>query len=294
LFPQTTHTTTTTTTTNNNNNNKYKYKYKYKNSNIVCSSSALSPIFSPRIEKNNCNNNSNNDIFQDIISKLSSVPLLSGSTATTTYGNSSTTAIDSLVPLGSEVYDDIDEGIAQAFDECGDGNEWPLSTQDANANNDVSFESDCEDNDWWTKGTSRIVCEGYADCVLEPERFQMEAAQVLFSKEKQQPQQPQHQQTRQQQLQLQQAQAQAQAQQAAHHHHHFLLQQQQMMMQQQGNTHHLPRRLHVLQRRTSIPVPHQHQHQHQQQHHHTIGGRGHPVYATSRPMSGVQRYHLHN
>ena len=67
----------------------------------------------------------------------------------------------------SEGSDEIDEGIAEAF--VGDGNE--------NKWDNVTFESDCEeDEEDWTKG---ITYEGKTDCVLEPEKFQIEVQSLL-------------------------------------------------------------------------------------------------------------------
>jgi len=134
--------------------------------------------------------------------------------------------------------DDIDEGIAQAFDGSGNGdvdagdtdnNRWPLPPSQ------VTFESDFEDDrdddnvdDDWTKG---IVYEGNADCVLEPELFQYQLEVQEFRSPKQlqlQVQvQQQHQSPHQQQVQVQAATAQQQ------YHQHFMQQQQQQMMMQQ-------------------------------------------------------------
>lgn len=93
------------------------------------------------------------------------------------------------VSLGrsSEVSGEIDEGIAEAFEEYGNDDKWA----------DVSFESDREeDEEDWTKG---ITYEGKSDCVLEPEKFQIEVQSLLSSDKHEQrlrlqkQQMPQHQ-----------------------------------------------------------------------------------------------------
>lgn len=79
------------------------------------------------------------------------------------------TSMSGDVSLGraSEVSDEIDEGIAEAFGEDGIESKWA----------DATFESDCEeDEEDWTKG---ITYEGKTDCVLEPEKFQIEVQSLL-------------------------------------------------------------------------------------------------------------------
>ncbi len=117
------------------------------------------------------------------------------------------------VSLGrsSEVSDEIDEGIAEAFGEDGDENKW----------HNVTFESDCEeDEEDWTKG---ITYEGKTDCVLEPEKFQIQV-QSLLSDQK-------HEQV----LRLQKQQA--------LHGPNFIQQPQLMYQQHQVNTKQIPRRM---------------------------------------------------
>lgn len=80
---------------------------------------------------------------------------------------------DSSLGLASEVSDEIDEGIAEAFSDHGNKNGWTDVTFDSDIEDDVG---DKEDQDDWAKG---IVYEGKTDCVLEPEKFQIEVQSLL-------------------------------------------------------------------------------------------------------------------
>ena len=75
---------------------------------------------------------------------------------------------DSSLGRSSEVSDEIDEGIAEAF-----------------AYNTWTFDSDCEveEEDDWTKG---ITYQGKSDCVLEPDKFQIEEQRILSAMQQQQ------------------------------------------------------------------------------------------------------------
>ena len=79
----------------------------------------------------------------------------------------------------SEVSDEIDEGIAEVFEEDADAIGWKSATFESDIEDD---EHDKEEDDW-TKG---VVYGGKTDCVLEPEKFQMEV-QTMFSGSKDKP-----------------------------------------------------------------------------------------------------------
>ena len=74
---------------------------------------------------------------------------------------------DTSLGRSSEVSDEIDEGIAEAF-----------------ANNTWTFDSDCEEEeeDDWTKG---ITYQGKSDCVLEPDKFQIEEQRIPLAMQQQ-------------------------------------------------------------------------------------------------------------
>jgi len=78
----------------------------------------------------------------------------------------------------SSASDEIDEGIAEAFTDKGDGNNgWDSMHFDANKEEaHASSKTESEDRDDWTKG---IFFEGETDCDLEPEKFQVECQSMI-------------------------------------------------------------------------------------------------------------------
>lgn len=79
----------------------------------------------------------------------------------------------------SEVSDDIDEGIAEAFEDGGDDDRWKFTTFESDIEDDGDGKKK-EEQDDWTKG---VVYGGKTDCVLEPEKFQMEVQTMLSGSE---------------------------------------------------------------------------------------------------------------
>jgi len=98
---------------------------------------------------------------------------------------------ESLEPT-SEVSDDIDIGIAQAFEDDihrtkeSENNWWPSSADSS------PLEYDCTETDNWTRGVERVVYNSSLDCVLQSEEIQLEATKS-FSSSYQTPQFQHHQ-----------------------------------------------------------------------------------------------------
>jgi hypothetical protein len=105
-------------------------------------------------------NKNNETIFEDIISNLPSA---------TIHEDDEPTAECS---LASEVSDENYEEIAEAFSDDGEEVEWSSLTFDSDREKDEEQEDLME----WTKG---IIYEGKTDCVLEPEKFQVEVQGLL-------------------------------------------------------------------------------------------------------------------
>jgi hypothetical protein len=170
----------------------------------------------------------------------------------------------------TEVSDEIDVGIAEAFD--GD-DKWQ----------DLNFDSDCESDDKssvvddWTVAVEKIVFDGESDCVLETNLFQLEEQQLhaqarnQFSSQqlpKSHPNTFPSQQTREQEL------------------YKHQLQLQQLTTMQKSIAHHLPRYLKVPQRRPAIP-----QQFRQLQ---AVPQMGNPYQTALNPIGFDQRYLLTN
>jgi len=173
--------TTTTTTTHHNGGDPQV------TSSTICNKFSLepTPIRSPSRDPTKVSSSGVNDGFnlscdigfpskvqnkaQDVILKLPSA-MMPGVEPTAECNSLES---DSSLGLASEVSDEIDEDIAEAFSDDGNNNGWTDVTFDSDIEDDADEK---EDQDDWTKG---IVYEGKTDCVLEPEKFQIEVQSLL-------------------------------------------------------------------------------------------------------------------
>lgn len=160
-------------------------------------------------------NTNNQKIHQDIVVKLPPAPKpfdITSAECTSVVGDSS-------FGLSSKESDEIDDNIAETFGENVDTNGCSPVVFDT----DVEGQNKEDEEDDWTKG---VVYGGKVDCVLEPDKFQIEVHRLQFGK-------PHQQVSPQKQIGLQQS---------SRLEHNILqrqLQQQQTMMQQQGS-HNIP------------------------------------------------------
>jgi len=171
---------TTTTTTTNENGESHSSSSTFSNKFIL----EPTPILSPKKAYGgeeitlNCGINlpsapSNVPSTEEVV--LNFQPALLASTAITPLeGNS--------IHSQTASSDEIDEGIAEAFEDDGD-NGWAYPTLESDIEDDKDDSNEEEDLDAWTKN---IVFDGTTDCVLEPEKFQMEVQTMLLAQQQQQ------------------------------------------------------------------------------------------------------------
>lgn len=218
--------TTTTTTTHHNGGNPEVSSSTICNKFVLPSQLEPTPLFSPKIVERSKGFTLNCDIAfpskvesKEMFFNLPSKPIPQDKKIEECK---STKSFDL-----SETSDEIDEGIAEAFNADGSDGSWTSTT----------FESDREDNDDredlqedWTKG---IIYEGKTDCVLEPEKFQIEVQGMLSRRQQEQLSKP----------------TQYARQQPAQQGHYLQLQQQQAMLHEQGMTNYISQHAPVPQRR---------------------------------------------
>lgn len=161
---------TTTTTTTDENGESHSSSSTFSNKFIL----EPTPILSPKKEANksdgvtlNCDINfPSAPCTEQVVLNFQPAPVNSQA-ITPLEGNS--------IHSQTEVSDEIDEGIAEAFeDDVDDGWAYSLESDIEDDKDDSNKEE--EDPDAWTKN---IVYDGKTDCVLEPEKFQMELQTML-------------------------------------------------------------------------------------------------------------------